>query len=703
MNYNLKRLFYLFPLTFFLVICLTSISIAERATNDEMELVCKNWVNLITFQKGDWAGSDDPKISDIIEIVVNDTIVGHYYEIDPTGYVIVPVLKEMVPVKFYSDENHLDWTELDGPTKLFKEMLIGLIRDFIMVHGSIDAVPTDKDEILFDPGQKLYWNKYLVPEDEFTRSLSSVDKSTNEVGPLLTSSWHQGAPYNYDCPTGDGGQCVVGCVATAAAQILAYHKWPLEGTSQHIYGWTGDNSCEGSSTGAALYADYRDAYDWDNIPDNCNGGCTAEEMTALAELNYEVGVAFNMDYGVCGSGAYTDDAADVFPAYFRYKDSIIIYYRSGTGLSTYSDVIRTEIENNRPCQYRISGHSIVCDGWRMNDILHQYHMNYGWGGSNNYWYTMDNLYCPWDGCSYNVEFVVTNIKPDRGVSFTADTSWGYAPLTVGFEGYSELAVDQWNWDFGDGDHSSDQMPSHTYTDAGQFDVSLQISSGADIRSYSASNYITILADTLLAVSAMGDPGETIEVVINCINTLPVRKFKIPVHYTGDLNLTMTGFSAEGCRTEYFDIVKKVSSNTLEKVAVFSMYNNTGTPDLAVGSGPVLKLYFSIPAGATTSQTAQISYEDYSTHELMFTTPYIDYPPIPVGGNMTLTYICGDCNHDMNINILDITTLINYLYKDGNPPAPEKSGDVNNSGNCNILDITYIINYLYKNGPSPNCL
>jgi uncharacterized protein (TIGR02145 family) len=30
------------------------------------------------------------------------------------------------------------------------------------------------------------------------------------------------------------------------------------------------------------------------------------------------------------------------------------------------------------------------------------------------------------------------------------------------------------------------------------------------------------------------------------------------------------------------------------------------------------------------------------------------------------------------------------------------GDVNNSGSINILDVTYLINYIYKGGPAPDC-
>jgi hypothetical protein len=63
---------------------------------------------------------------------------------------------------------------------------------------------------------------------------------------------------------------------------------------------------------------------------------------------------------------------------------------------------------------------------------------------------------------------------------------------------------------------------------------------------------------------------------------------------------------------------------------------------------------------------------------------------------------GDPNNNNVINILDITYLINFVYKGGPAPVPYAlcSGDPN--GNCviNILDITYLINYVYKGGPAP---
>jgi len=64
---------------------------------------------------------------------------------------------------------------------------------------------------------------------------------------------------------------------------------------------------------------------------------------------------------------------------------------------------------------------------------------------------------------------------------------------------------------------------------------------------------------------------------------------------------------------------------------------------------------------------------------------------------------GDTDNNNVVNILDITYLISYLYKEGSPPPCLYQSDANGNGNINILDITYLIAYLYKGGPVPVCL
>ncbi len=64
------------------------------------------------------------------------------------------------------------------------------------------------------------------------------------------------------------------------------------------------------------------------------------------------------------------------------------------------------------------------------------------------------------------------------------------------------------------------------------------------------------------------------------------------------------------------------------------------------------------------------------------------------------FICGDANGSGTVNILDVSYIINFLYKHGPAPNPLQAADANNSGGMNILDVSYLINFLYKGGPAP---
>jgi hypothetical protein len=67
-----------------------------------------------------------------------------------------------------------------------------------------------------------------------------------------------------------------------------------------------------------------------------------------------------------------------------------------------------------------------------------------------------------------------------------------------------------------------------------------------------------------------------------------------------------------------------------------------------------------------------------------------------------SYVCGDADGSGDVNILDVSHIIAYLYKNGPAPAPIASGDPDGNGTINILDVSYLITYLYKSGPPPVC-
>lgn len=400
-------------LTILLSVPIGEVVRAEIATEEEMELVCQNWLSYMVYQKAAWAEGIRPHILKVDEIVENDTVLARCFSITPKGFVVVPVLKELPPIKAYSDEYELDINERVGFAQLLRDVLLHRIRLYAKIYGSLDAVQPAAGDVLLGREHREEWSRLSKGRQEFESDLrENKFPVLTQVGPLLTTSWHQSSPYNNLCPMGDGGRCVVGCVATAAAQIMKYWNWPPYGTGSHSYMWDGDDSCDGPVGGGLLSATFSDPYDWENMPDDCDLGCSQEEEDALAELCYEVGVAFEMDYGVCGSGTWTFMALTVFPTYFKYQSSIDREDRDEHTATEWFSIIQAEIDSGRPIQYRIHRHSIVCDGWRDTGGQNQYHMNYGWGGSFNAWYTIDNLYCPWEGCDPMVEYMIRNIIPD---------------------------------------------------------------------------------------------------------------------------------------------------------------------------------------------------------------------------------------------------------------------------------------------------
>ena len=82
--------------------------------------------------------------------------------------------------------------------------------------------------------------------------------------------------------------------------------------------------------------------------------------------------------------------------------------------------------------------------------------------------------------------IALEIRPGAGSSgdpeppvaaFAGDPTNGTAPLTVEFTDQSTNDPTGWSWDFGDGNTSTEQHPTHTYTDPGIYTVQLTASNG----------------------------------------------------------------------------------------------------------------------------------------------------------------------------------------------------------------------------------
>jgi PKD repeat protein len=77
-------------------------------------------------------------------------------------------------------------------------------------------------------------------------------------------------------------------------------------------------------------------------------------------------------------------------------------------------------------------------------------------------------------------------------AFAGDPTSGQRPLEVNFTDHSTGGPTSWSWDFGDGDTSTEQNPTHIYDALGTYDVTLTIDGPGGTRSLTKTDYITVL-------------------------------------------------------------------------------------------------------------------------------------------------------------------------------------------------------------------
>ncbi|MFH1686649.1 MAG: FG-GAP-like repeat-containing protein [bacterium] len=351
--------------------------------------------------------------------------------------------------------------------------------------------------------------------------------------------------------------------------------------------------------------------------------------------------------------------------------------------------------------------SVVVDGTAMTNAQYCYDLVAGWVSVGvtpsstievyyRYSFKCDLTDANWD--TYNLAFANTN---EPYVDFYADTTTGWAPLTVQFTDSSVGATD-WNWQFTPGDLSSERDPLFVFDTGGSYDISLKVELADGWHHRVAKKMILALADTLY----LADPAEisdgTLSVAVVLRNTQPVERIEIPISYgAGDLVLTYAGFDTDGCRTAYFDDVTLIGLNPAGKRLAFRLSASGSDYQLPLppGRGSILNLHFTV-AGMGTAQLDTVT---FSGHSLEYQASFSDYLPIvvaaQVGGGL-----CGDANGDgVGPDIADLVYLVNYMFNGGPVPPLLEMTDVDGNGvGPDIADLVYLVNYMFNGGPALAC-
>lgn len=205
-------------------------------------------------------------------------------------------------------------------------------------------------------------------------------KQRKAIASMLATAWGQDNPYNLECPYLNGAPSATGCVATAMAQVMNYHRWPVQASpdAEFKYYWR-----ESGDSLSRSFANYR--FDWDNMLASYSpGGYTQAQADAVAGLMAACGYSVNMSYSPSGSGAYTSRLAPALVRYYGYDKGACYMPRDFFTLSDWEDLVYNELAKSQPVLYSGSnsggGHSFVCDGCDADGF---FHIDWGWTGYAN--------------------------------------------------------------------------------------------------------------------------------------------------------------------------------------------------------------------------------------------------------------------------------------------------------------------------------
>ncbi len=215
---------------------------------------------------------------------------------------------------------------------------------------------------------------------------SMVLKGVRDKLPVISTKWAQGCLYNAGCPidTASHTTCLhvpAGPGAVAMAQIMKYYQYPAHGTGEHGYP---------HPKYGIQYANFGSTnYNWAGMPDSLNAG-----NDGLATLIYQCAVAQNMNFGSAASASTAADLDSALVKYFSYPATATWKSKSDYGAAEWLTMLKAELDASHPVIYSgtdISGADqqfFICDGYQGYDL---FHVNWGFGGASDGYFSLDNL------------------------------------------------------------------------------------------------------------------------------------------------------------------------------------------------------------------------------------------------------------------------------------------------------------------------
>ncbi len=319
------------------------------------------------------------------QIFTNDTgqPVAWIISINPKGFIVIAADDTVSPIITYSIEGN--FTGFAKPKSTLSTLLKNDITNRINSYSKIPE--TEKEKIA------QQWQKFTnVDENIFTmKSLGAISEITAyavvpTVDYFIKDTWNQ-TNWNNNSPTYQKftpNNDVTGCVPTAMSMIMHYYLYPDTATATNAV--KVDN--------VDTVKSFNSIYDYTKMPTALTANSSITQIDQVARLMADSGIACSAMYTSNSTSAYLSKAATSLKSTFKYKSA---NYISTLLIQDYNPILQAEINSQFPVilgiQSSSGGHAVICDGWGKDDVDNsiRYHINMGWGGTDNNWYNLPTI------------------------------------------------------------------------------------------------------------------------------------------------------------------------------------------------------------------------------------------------------------------------------------------------------------------------
>ncbi|MBO6121015.1 MAG: C10 family peptidase [Kiritimatiellae bacterium] len=313
----------------------------------------------------------------------------------PSGHVIFSGSDLVEPVVGFSKN---DFVEPDPESPAFA-----------VLEGANASVATAEAQ---DGGTRhARWTKLLgdVKKSGLLRA-DNPSSGAVVVEPFLAEHYNQWQPYNDYAPVHEPdedkfaggyepyrGRCPCGCVATAAAQIFHCFKWParIDSAISYNHVFKDDN---GVGNSFPIRFDGHEPIYWNAISNeyaysyrkgsktcyDLRGGVDETVRYPIARLILWCDVLAHMDFESSGSSSSYDTIASNVSDWYTPGHWVEV-----SANADYSQVV-SDLQAGVPLQVSLNGHQVVAHGWAQDGTSKYIYLNYGWGGSSDGYYNLDN-------------------------------------------------------------------------------------------------------------------------------------------------------------------------------------------------------------------------------------------------------------------------------------------------------------------------